>query len=624
MKTFYIAIFFFFLSIRANSQNYSYYFGNIHAHSSFSDGNKDSLTSLLTTPFQDFQFAKNSEHIDFYGISEHNHASAGMDNVQHFHEGISDAHLASVNDSFIALYGVEWGVISGGGHVIIYGYDSLLGWDSGGYDVFVAQNDYANLWKKVNKQKDAFAYLAHPQTTDYNNLFTTALNLSADSAIVGMAARSGPAFSVDTTYSDPSTGHFVTRYNDALKQGYHLGVGLDHDTHYSVFGRSSAGRLVLMAPSLTQSEIYKALRKMRFYSSDDWNTQVNFKVNNQIMGSDIVQTGNPVLSVNISDADLTDATSTIAIYYGVPASGVAPTVLTTVSNSSVLNYTHTIANNTSYYYYAKITQTDGDIIWTSPIWYKKNTASAVIAPSPNFTLPASLCVGDTLHLADLSINSPTAWDWTISGAGNFTSSDQNTLFVINNYGLFTVLLTATNAAGSASYSSTFSVNAPPNVSITALDTVLCPGESINLAGSGATSYSWLPTTGLSSSTISNVTASPVLNTMYVLTGGSDGCTAKDSIQITVIACVGINALSNDLIKIYPNPTNSLITIDLGALGSENFIEIVDEKGALIFSKLTHDKSQNVDLSKFENGMYTISITTNRQQKISKKITLSKK
>ena len=623
MKTFYIAIFFFFLSIRANSQNYSYYFGNIHAHSSFSDGNKDSLTSLLTTPFQDFQFAKNSEHIDFYGISEHNHAGAGMDNVQHFHEGISDAHLASVNNSFIALYGVEWGVISGGGHVIIYGYDSLLGWDAGGYDVFVAQNDYANLWKKVNKQKDAFAYLAHPQTTDYNNLFTTALNLSADSAIIGMAARSGPAFSVDTTYSDPSTGNFITRYNDALKQGYHLGVGLDHDTHYSVFGRSSAGRLVLMAPSLTQSEIYKALRKMRFYSSDDWNTQVNFKVNNQIMGSDIVQTGNPVLSVNISDADLTDATSTIAIYYGVPASGIAPTVLTTVSNSSVLNYTHTIANNTSYYYYAKITQTDGDIIWTSPIWYKKNTASAVIAPSPNFTLPTSLCVGDTLNLADLSTNSPAAWDWTISGAGNFTSSDQNTPFVITNYGLFTVLLTATNAAGSASYSSTFSVNAPPNVSITALDTVLCPGESINLAGSGATSYSWLPTTGLSSSTISNVTASPVVTTTYVLTGASNGCTAKDSIQI-LVSCVGINALSNDLIKIYPNPTNSLITIDLGALGSENFIEIVDEKGALIFSKLTHDKSQNVDLSKFENGMYTISITTNRQQKISKKITLSKK
>ena len=76
MKIFYIAIFFFFLSIRANSQNYSYYFGNIHAHSSFSDGNKDSLTSLLTTPFQNFEYAKNSEHIYFYVISEHNHAGA--------------------------------------------------------------------------------------------------------------------------------------------------------------------------------------------------------------------------------------------------------------------------------------------------------------------------------------------------------------------------------------------------------------------------------------------------------------------------------------------------------------------------------------------------------------------
>ena len=83
-------------------------------------------------------------------------------------------------------------------------------------------------------------------------------------------------FSTDTTYSNPSTSNFITRYNDALKQGYHLGVGLDHDTHNSVFGRSTAGRLVLLAPSLTQNEIYNALRKMRFYSSDDWNTHVNF------------------------------------------------------------------------------------------------------------------------------------------------------------------------------------------------------------------------------------------------------------------------------------------------------------------------------------------------------------
>ena len=624
MKIYYATILLFCSAFQVSAQNYSYYFGNIHAHSSFSDGNKDSVTSLLTTPLQNYLYAKNSEYIDFYGISEHNHASAGMDNLSHFHEGITHANEATINGSFVALYGIEWGVISGGGHVIVYGYDSLLGWDTGGYDIFVAQNDYTNLWKKINQKQGAFAYLAHPQTTDYNNLFTTAVNASADSAIIGMAARSGPAFSTDTAYSNPSTSNFISRYNDALKQGYHLGVGLDHDTHNSVFGRSTAGRLVLLAPSLTQNEIYNALRKMRFYSSDDWNTHVNFQVNNQVMGSDLVQTGNPTITVNISDADLSDATETIAIYFGVPGSGTAPTILNSANGSNLLNFTHTILNNATYYYYAKITQSDGDIIWTSPIWYKRNDASTVQLPISNFVLPSLVCVGDTLALNDLSSNASTSWDWTISGPGNYSTSDQNGQFVVDTFGIFTVNLTATNVAGSSSFSASFTVNPPPTVSINALDSVICPGESVDLTGIGSDTYSWEPTTGLNSGTGATVSASPAISQTYVLTGTQNGCSNQDSIRITVIDCASINEKNNEQIKIYPNPTNSLITIDLGSLENENKIEIFDEKGALLYSKFTFNKKQEIDLSNFENGIYTISIIKNNNQKIVKKITVNKK
>ena len=624
MKIYYATILFFCSTFQVSAQNYSYYFGNIHAHSSYSDGNKDSVTSLLTTPLQDYLYAINSEHIDFYGISEHNHASAGMNNLSHYHEGFTYANEATINGSFIALYGMEWGVISGGGHVIIYGYDSLLGWDSGDYDVFVAQNDYTNLWKKINQKKGAFAYLAHPQTTDYNNLFTTSVNSSADSAIIGMAARSGPAFSIDTSYSNPSTANFISRYNDALKHGYHLGVGLDHDTHNSVFGRSTAGRLVLLAPSLTQYEIYNALRKMRFYSSDDWNTQVNFQVNNQVMGSDIIQAGNPNITVNINDTDTTDATSIIAIYYGIPGSGSAPTVLNSVNGSNLLTYTHTILNNATYYYYAKITQADGDIIWTSPIWYKRNDASTVVLPITNFALPSIVCVGDTVLLHDLSSNSPDCWDWTVSGAGNYSSSDQNGSFVVDAAGIYNVNLTSTNTAGSNSYTASFTVSPTPFVSISALDSVICTGESVDLTGVGADAYSWEPITGLSSGTGGNVSASPTNSQTYVLTGTQNGCSNQDSIRITVLDCASIYEKNNEVIKIYPNPTNSLITIDLGSIENENKIEIFDEKGALLYSKFTFNKKQEIDLSIFENGIYTISIITNSNQKIVKKITLNKK
>lgn len=431
-------------------QTYNHYFGNIHAHSSYSDGNKDSSISHLTRPLQDFNYAKAAQHIDFYGISEHNHQAAGMTSPLKYHQGLLDADSANSDGTFAAMYGMEWGIISGGGHVIIYGYDSLMGWNTNDYDVYVAQNDYTNLWKKVNEKSGAFAYLAHPQTTDYNNLFTNSATLMADNAIVGMAARSGPAFSTDTTYTDPDNSSFIARYNDALKNGFHLGVGLDHDTHNSVFGRQTAGRLVVLAPSLTRANVLEAIRKMRFYSSDDWNTKVDFTIGNYPMGSMFAQAGNPTISVSITDADNGDNVSSISIYYGVPGSGSTATVLHTTSNASTTTYTHTISNNTTYYYYLKITQSDGDVIWTSPIWYTRNDAVTNNQPTTNFAASTlTVCSGNQIIFNDQSSNAPSAWSWSIPGALPDTSTNQNVIARFPAAGTYVVSLTTSNAYGTS-------------------------------------------------------------------------------------------------------------------------------------------------------------------------------
>lgn len=369
------------------SQSYNYYFGNIHSHSSYSDGNQDSGTSMMTTPYQDFMYARQSQHIDFYGICDHNHSQAGMVSPSYYHNGLHQADSATLNGTFIALYGMEWGVISGGGHVLIYGSDSLIGWEPNNYDVFVAKNNYPDLWKKVNRM-GAIAYLAHPNSGDYSNLFSSYLS-AGDSAVVGMAARSGPAFSTNVTYSNPSTSNYISEYNNALKQGYHLGVGLDHDTHNSVFGRQSAGRLVVLASSLTRPDILDALKNMRFYSSDDWNVKVNFTISSQPIGSILSQAGMPSLSVNISDPD-GENTSSITVYQGVPGSGVNPTVLTSVTNNNNLSYVHNLSNNTSSYYYVKIVQNDGNTIWTSPIWYKRDDSITSIIDRDRNTIPVNV------------------------------------------------------------------------------------------------------------------------------------------------------------------------------------------------------------------------------------------
>jgi PKD repeat protein len=533
-----------------NAQTYNYYFGNIHAHSSYSDGNKDSNTSLMTTPLQNFNYAKASQHIDFYGISDHNHFGAGMKSPAYYHQGIADADSATIDGSFVALYGMEWGVISSGGHVIIYGYDSLMGWESNNYDVYVNQTDYASLWQKINAKQGAFGYLAHPDGGDFGNILANAVNLNADNAIVGIAARSGPAFSTNTSYSNPATSNNITDYNNALKNGYHVGVGLDHDTHNSVFGRQTAGRLVVLATSLTRNSILEAFRKMRFYSSDDWNTEVHFTIDNQEMGSTITQIGAPTITVSITDPDITETVSSISVYYGIPGSGNAPTILNTVSNSSTLSYTHTIANNASYYYYLKITQADGNSIWTSPIWYTRNDSITNNAPTTNFTLSATtICAGEQVTFIDSSSNAPSNWSWSLAGALPDTSNNQSLAASFPIAGTYAISLTTSNQFGT-------------------------------------------------STTITK--------------------------NITVQVCTSVEENEKKLIKIYPNPANDILTVDVNVLQGIKTIEILDIQGRLMLSKTSNEKVFNIELTSLPNGNYLVNVLVDGNIYTTEKVVVERK
>lgn len=593
-------------ALQLSSQTLNFYFGNIHAHSGYSDGNKDSLTSGISTPIEDFLYARNSQHIDFYGISEHNHFSAGMQNTAHYHQGLADADSATIDGDFVAMYGMEWGVIDNGGHAIVYGSNDLLGWDTGVYDEFVSEYDYGSLWKKVNERPNAFAYLAHPAVADYTGLFANPATTVADNAIVGMAARSGPAFSTNNTYSDPTTNNYINRYNDALKRGYHVGVGLDHDTHNSVFGRQTAGRLVVMAPSLTRDDILKAFRKMRFYSSDDWNTKVTFNVNNQVMGSTVTQPGSPTIAVTVQDDDNENVTS-IAVYYGVPGSGTAPTVLTTVNNTTTLNYTHAIGNTASYYYYLKITQQDGDIIWTSPIWYKRNDVITNNPPVASFVPSAiTVCAGQAITFNDSSTNGPAEWQWSLPGALPPVSDNQNTIATYYSAGTYTVSLIATNSYGAdTSITQTIIVKPLPVVDLIASSTLICEGEIDTLIASGADTYLW--TTGQTNDTIY---VSPTSTMYYTVVGTTDGCTDNASVNVGVEQCTGVSEASAKTIHIYPNPASEYITVDAGDITDKITIQLFDIMGRMIYSQASFDNLTTINLSQFSSGSYFLRIEAN--------------
>jgi hypothetical protein len=359
---------------------YQYLFGNLHAHSSYSDGNQDDLTK---TPQDDFTFARDALCMDFLGISEHNHSGAGM-SKPNFSLGYAQANALngtprSDGQTFTTLYGMEWGVISGGGHALVYGFDDqLIGWEPGNYDIFVAKNDYASLWSTVAARSGAIATLAHPNNTDYTNL-ASGYSATADAAITGVAVESGPASSTSTTYNDfPSSLAFLSYYRTLLARGYHVAPQMDQDNHKMTFGTSNSNRLVVLSAGRTREAIMEAVRSMRYYASQDCNVQVNFNSNNQPMGSQLANSGVPSLAMTVTDPDGESVTS-IELWGGATGAAVPATAIRTYTSTNTFTFNSGDAQNVQpdnsiWYYYAVITQEDGNKIVTSPIWYSRNDA----------------------------------------------------------------------------------------------------------------------------------------------------------------------------------------------------------------------------------------------------------
>jgi len=355
----------------------NYYFGNLHAHSSYSDGNVDN-TALI--PSNDYAYAKNSLCMDFLGISEHNH----LMNVSNYQPGLNQA-AAATTANFLALYGMEYGVISNGGHVLIYGSNQLIGWTNNNYNIYVPQSNYigtpestgvTGLFRTINNINNqlgnpAFASFAHPDFADYNNLANIPYNATADSATIGCAVASGPAFSTNTLYSDPPNAMaYLGYYNRMLSKGYHIGPFMDHDSHYTNFGRSSNNRLAVMASDLTSSSFYAAMKARRFYATEDCDTRVKFTINNQLMGSINTATTAPAISIYAIDPTNPTAIPTIKIMYGVLGTGATPVQLTSGSGYTFSYIDNTLAIGATGYYYADISIAGNRTI-TSPIWYTK-------------------------------------------------------------------------------------------------------------------------------------------------------------------------------------------------------------------------------------------------------------
>jgi hypothetical protein len=494
---------------------YNFYYGSTHAHSNWSDGGQptsacssgNAYGSGTFTPADVFSYARNTAGLDFWVVNEHNHLiqdAIATNNPpvteakvrQRYQDGLAAANAATVSGSFVAIYGMEWGVTSNTdqGHLTLLETPKLLGWEScttcngPGAECTPGSNCYFDVFTPKR-----FGYLAlyaasvanpssagplgifnHPSTGNFDNM---AFNANADNAMQGIAVRSGLAFATaaDCANANVASTDYTAQWKTALNKGFHVGPVADHDSHCDNYGMALPTRTVYLAASLTKASLLAAHRARHFFASEDPNAQLVFRTvdGTHIMGDIFNSAGGASLKASVYDPN-GEAVTTLEIWRGQIGGGIPAAAYASVANQSTMTLNETLTSGT-YWYYVHAVQADGHDVWSSPMWitYQAGGGGDLQAPVTSITAPANgATVSGTVSvtasatdnvgvsrvefwldgaLQSTDTTSPYAWSWTV-GAATGTHTLQSKAFDAAN-----------NTGSSAIVSVTISSGVPVNI-----------------------------------------------------------------------------------------------------------------------------------------------------------------
>jgi hypothetical protein len=188
------------------------------------------------------------------------------------------------------------------------------------------------------------------------------------------------------------------------------------------------------------------------------------------------------------------------------------------------------------------------------------------------------------------------WSGTYIGGGNSININHGALTGNASY---TVVGTNTLTSCSNTTTLSYSVNPSPTVNIVSSASPWCVGQTSTLTASGANSYTW--STGINGNSIV-VTPSSQIN--YTVVGtGSNNCNSQFTAIVPSI-CTSFNdqiGNNEEGIKLYPNPTSSILNIEVKEQTQISIINILGE----IVKIETVNGTTNIDVNNLNVGVYFV-------------------
>ncbi|MDQ1834427.1 Ig-like domain-containing protein [Massilia scottii] len=367
---------------------YTIYFANLHSQTNHSDGGgalgscsgSQAPQSAALGPADAFAYARN-KGLDILATTEHNHMYDGSDGTNTsaspatakdlFKAGLNAAaDFNAAHPDFLGVYGLEWGVISNGGHLNIFNTPELLQWErnSSGQligDTSTPKGDYSALYTLM-RERGWVGQFNHPSSSAQFLVNGVPLGYTADGdqAMVLCEVLNTSAFSTNTTETETGRSSFEGACNKALESGFHIAFATNQDNHCGNWGASYTNRTGVLIPNgtpLSHASFIEALKARRVFATMDKTSQLVLTANGRVMGERFSNSGPLNLIANFASTS-GKTVSTVSIVEGVPGRNGTVSQLSTTANTTI---TPSVGEH---FYYAKLTQDDGKILWSAPIW----------------------------------------------------------------------------------------------------------------------------------------------------------------------------------------------------------------------------------------------------------------
>lgn len=398
-------------SFTVGKAQFQLYFGQLHSHTTYSDGSgslEEALNYVSKLPESaNVDFVAFTDHSNYFDSSSNANPEAALYDVSQMtpeSKKLWDAYkgaIAAFNESqsdVIAIGGFEMTWSGGPGHINTFNTAGIVSRNNK-----ILNNKTSDAGLKAyydllsnSALADSISQFNHPGST-----FGTFADFSYWNALVDTRIQ---LVEVGNGEGQIGAGGYYPSYEYytmALDKGWHVAPTNNQDNHKGKWGNANDARDVILTDNFTEEGLYEAIRNYRVYSTEDKNLEIYYTVNGQQLGSIIEEVPEKLdINVLVNDPDASDSISKVEII--VNSGKVAytwdnPAELATGNLSVTLDPTFS-------YYYVRVTQGDGDLAVTAPVWVGESLKLGISEVTASTSTPVT---GEELTLSTKLFNSET-------------------------------------------------------------------------------------------------------------------------------------------------------------------------------------------------------------------------